>query len=379
MIETAAFFDTLKAQGIDFFVGVPDSLLKDFCAYVADHTSAQDHVIAANEGNAMAMAAGHYLGTGRPALVYLQNSGLGNTVNPLMSLNDPEVYGLPALLMIGWRGEPGVKDEPQHIKQGRITPVMLDVMEIPWHTLDADTPDPAALVAKAMEQMRQTGGPVAVLVRKAAFAPYELQQTATNPYPLVREQAIERVVQRLQPQDLVVATTGMAARELYEYRVKRGEGAGSDFLTVGAMGHAASIALGLARTQAQRRVVCLDGDGAVLMHMGGLAVIGQSQQRNFLHVVLNNGAHDSVGGQSTCALAIHIAAIAKACGYPQVRVADTPEAIDAALAELLDTPGPCLLEIRINKGARKDLGRPKSTPADNRNALMAQLGTGTAL
>jgi phosphonopyruvate decarboxylase len=379
MIETAAFFDTLKAQGIDFFVGVPDSLLKDFCAYVADHTSAKDHVITANEGNAMAMAAGYYLGTGRPALVYLQNSGLGNTVNPLMSLNDPEVYGLPALLMVGWRGEPGVKDEPQHIKQGRITPAMLDVMEIPWHTLDADTPDPAAVVAKAMEQMRQTGGSVALLVHKAAFAPYELQQTATNPYPMVREQAIERVVQRLQPQDLVVATTGMAARELYEYRVKRGESAGSDFLTVGAMGHAASIALGLARTQAQRRVVCLDGDGAVLMHMGGLAVIGQSQQHNFLHVVLNNGAHDSVGGQATCALSIDIAAIARACGYAQVHVAETPEAIDAALADLLAKPGPCLLEIRVSKGARKDLGRPKSTPADNRNALMAQLGTGRAL
>lgn len=374
MIRPETLYNDLEGRGIDFFTGVPDSLLKDFCAYITDHTDDHEHVITANEGNAVALAAGHYLGSGRPALVYLQNSGLGNTVNPLLSLNDTEVYGLPALLLIGWRGEPGVGDEPQHIKQGRITPALLDAMEIPWQILDQETTDTAAVLDRAMEQMRDNGRPAALLVRKGAFEGYTLRRNRQSDYPLVREQAIQRLVDRLGPDDRVVATTGMLARELYEYRVARGDGTGRDFLTVGSMGHTASIALGLARSQPTRRVVCLDGDGSVLMHMGGLAIVAQSGQENLIHVVLNNGAHDSVGGQPTCAFAVDIAAVARACGYRQVKAAETPETIDAAFAELLESKGPSLLEIRVNKGARADLGRPRSTPAENRDALMAGLG-----
>lgn len=374
MVRPEALFGQLRSAGIDFFAGVPDSLLKDFCAYITDHTEESEHVITANEGNAVAMAAGHYLGTGRPALVYLQNSGLGNTVNPLLSLNDPEVYGLPVLLMIGWRGEPEVKDEPQHIKQGRVTPALLDAMEIPWQILDSETEDPASVVATAMEQMRTTGGPAALLVRKGAFEGYTLQKNPQSHYPLVREQAIHRLVDRMGPEDRVVATTGMPARELYEYRVARGDGHGNDFLTVGSMGHTASIALGLARSQPQRRIICLDGDGSVLMHMGALAIVGQSGQENLIHVILNNGAHDSVGGQPTTGFEVDLAGVARACGYRQALMVSEPEAIDGAFAELLNEPGPSLLEIRVNKGARPDLGRPKSTPAENRDALMDGLG-----
>ena len=374
MIQPEKLFDDLRSRGIEFFTGVPDSLLKDFCAFITDHTDDHEHVIAANEGNALALAAGHYLGSGRPALVYLQNSGLGNTVNPLLSLNDPEVYGLPALLMIGWRGEPGVKDEPQHIKQGRVTPALLDAMEIPWQILDQETTNTAAVIERALGQMRDHGGPAALLVRKGAFEGYALRKNRQSDYPLVREQAIQRLVDQLGSGDRVVATTGMTARELYEYRVARGDGQGRDFLTVGSMGHTASIALGLARSQPTRRVICLDGDGSVLMHMGALAIVGQSGQENLIHVVLNNGAHDSVGGQPTCAFAVDIAGVARACGYRRVKVAETPESIDAAFAELLVSKGPSLLEIRVNKGARADLGRPRSTPAENRDALMADLG-----
>ena len=374
MIRPEALFNALRGRGIDFFAGVPDSLLKYFCAYITDHTDDHEHVITANEGNAVALAAGHYLGSGRPVLVYLQNSGLGNTVNPLLSLNDPDVYGLPALLMIGWRGEPGVKDEPQHVKQGRITPALLDAMEIPWQLLDQTTADMAAVVDRAMAQMRETGGPAALLVRKGTFEGYTLRKNTQSDYPLVREQAIQRLVDQLGSGDRVVATTGMTARELYEYRVALGDGAGHDFLTVGSMGHTASIALGLARSQPARRVICFDGDGSVLMHMGALAIVAQSGQENLIHVVLNNGAHDSVGGQPTCAFAVDIAGVARACGYRQVKVAETPESIDAAFAELLESKGPSLLEIRVNKGARADLSRPRSTTAENRDALMAGLG-----
>ena len=374
MINSQDFFDALKGYGINFFTGVPDSLLKDFCAYITDHADDREHIIAANEGNAVALAAGHYLGTGRTALVYLQNSGLGNTVNPLLSLNDPEVYGIPVLLMIGWRGEPGVKDEPQHIKQGRITTDVLDVMEIPWQIIDSETENPTAVVANAIDQMHAVSGPVALLVRKGTFESYVLKKNEEKHYALTREQAIQQLVDQVEIDDLVVATTGMPARELYEYRVKRGDGLGRDFLTVGGMGHAASIALGLARSQPRLRVICLDGDGAVLMHMGGLAIIGQSDQKNLIHVVLNNGAHDSVGGQPTCAFAINIADIAKSCGYRQVIEAETQEELVDAYDQLQSLPGPSLLEIRINKGARKDLGRPRSTPVENRDAMMHYLG-----
>jgi len=374
MIQADHLFKILADRGITFYAGVPDSLLKDFCAYVTDHVDDSDHVITSNEGNAVALSAGHYLGTGRPGLVYLQNSGLGNVVNPLLSLNDPEVYGLPVLLMIGWRGEPGVKDEPQHIKQGRITTALLDAMEIPWQIIDSSTVDLEVAVDTATKQMQDRSGPVALLIRKSTFAPYALQKNRQNHYPLVREQAIQRLIEQLDPEDRVVATTGMPARELYELRMTRGDGMENDFLTVGSMGHAASIALGLARSQPKRRVICLDGDGSVLMHMGSLAIVGQSRQENLIHVVLNNGAHDSVGGQPTCAFGIDLAGVAHACGYREVLVTAEAQEIDQAFATLLKNKGPSLLEIRINKGARAELGRPKSSPAENRDAFMMQLG-----
>jgi len=374
MINPGKLFNDFKSRGINFFTGVPDSLLKDFCAYITEQCDDDSHVITANEGNAVAMAAGHYLGCGRPALVYLQNSGLGNTVNPLLSLNDPDVYGLPVLLLIGWRGEPGVKDEPQHTKQGRITLDLLDAMEVPWHILDEKSVDTGPIVDRVLEQMRENSGPVAILVRKGAFEKYTSSKKIQNDYPLARAKVIKMLVRHLNNNDLVVATTGMPARELYEFRAENGDGHDCDFLTVGSMGHSASIALGLARNQPMRRVICMDGDGSVLMHMGAMAIIAQSGQENIIHVVLNNGAHDSVGGQPTCAFSIDIAGIARACGYRQVMLVSEPDAINAAFNSLLESKGPSLLEVRIRKGARADLGRPKSTPIDNRDALMEKLG-----
>lgn len=371
MQSPAHLFDSLRAQGIDFFTGVPDSLLKDFCAYVTDHTDASEHVIAANEGNAVGLAAGHYLGSGRPALVYMQNSGLGNTVNPLLSLADVEVYSMPMLLMVGWRGEPGVKDEPQHVKQGRVTPTLLDAMELPYFNLAAGTPDAAAMIATACRLAVEESRPVVLLVSKGTFESYKLQRDTITDYPMNREQAIQCIVDLLDADDIVISTTGKASRELYEYRAARGDGHGNDFLTVGSMGHTSSIAMGVARCRPGHRTLCLDGDGSAIMHMGAMAIVGQSGLTNLVHVILNNGAHDSVGGQPTTGFAIQLGDIARACGYAQILHASSAEEVGQAFAQMAE--GPVLLEIRVNKGARKDLGRPKSTPVENREALMARV------
>ncbi len=374
MQQPEAVFEAIRAQGIDFFTGVPDSLLKDFCAYVTDHAPEADHVITANEGNAVALASGHYLGTGHPALVYMQNSGVGNAVNPLLSLADAEVYSLPMLMMIGWRGEPGVKDEPQHVKQGRVMEALLEAMEIPYFVLDADTADAAGVIAKACELMRERSMPVALLVRKGTFEKYKLKKDVATDYPMNREDAVKCVVDLLGDDDVVISTTGKTSRELYEYRAARGDGHGNDFLTVGAMGHTSSIAMGVAHSRPGHRTICMDGDGSALMHMGALAIIGQSGLANLVHVVINNGAHDSVGGQPTVGFAINVADIAENCGYTQVLSASCEKDVKMAFTQLTGAQGPALLEIRVNKGARSDLGRPKSTPVENRDALMARLG-----
>jgi len=374
MHDPAKFYAKIREEGFNLFTGVPDSLLKDFCAYVTDHAPAAQHVITANEGNAVALALGHYLGTKQPAVVYLQNSGVGNTINPLLSLADSEVYGIPMLLLIGWRGEPGIKDEPQHIKQGRVMTDLLDAMEIPWYVVGQETTDSDAVIAEAAARMRDTHAPVALLVRKGTFAKYQLQNKVETHYPLNREACIELVVGALDGNELIVSTTGMASRELYEYRARVGQGHSRDFLTVGGMGHTASIALGLARSQPGRQVICLDGDGSALMHLGALAVTGQSQLGNLIHIVINNGAHDSVGGQPTAGFDIDLIAIARACGYAHAQRLETEEEIIAAVAALASSPGPSFLEIRVNKGSRSDLGRPQSSPAENRDALMTRLG-----
>ena len=373
MLDCAATYTMIRDHGLRFFTGVPDSLLKDFCAYVSEHASSDDHVIAANEGNAAALAMGHFLGTGEPAVVYMQNSGMGNAVNPLLSLADPEVYSIPMLLVIGWRGEPGVKDEPQHVKQGRTTTELLDAMEVPWFLLPREIAEAGDVVSEAGRTMRQRMGPVAILVRAKTFKPYKLATEVVTTFPMNREEAVKCIVRQLEPDDLIVSTTGKTSRELYEYRQAQNSDC-IDFLTVGGMGHTASIAMGLASAQPERLVVCLDGDGSLIMHMGALGVIGNAASPNLLHIVINNGAHDSVGGQPTVGYNIDIPDIATACGYREALSVSEPDALEAELVRLRGKSGPALLEVKVNKGARADLGRPKSTPIENREALMKRIG-----
>jgi len=373
MLNGGDFHAALTQRGVGLFTGVPDSLLAGFCAYLEGHSGPPRHVIAANEGGAVALAAGHHLATGQIGLVYMQNSGLGNALNPLVSLADPAVYSVPMLLLVGWRGEPGQADEPQHVTQGRVTLRLLDALEIPHAVLPEDEAGMASCLDAAFASLRERRGPYALVARKGTFAPGPARQAAANPYALSREQAIQSVVDQLDPRDIVVATTGMSSRELFEHRAALGQRHGGDFLTVGSMGHASQIALGIALARPDRQVYCLDGDGALIMHLGSLPIIASQAARNFRHVVLNNGAHDSVGGQPTAGFAMDIPAIARHCGYPTACRADTAAAVAEALTRLRDSDGPALLEIRIRTGARANLGRPTRTPAQNKADFMAFL------
>jgi len=372
MLDASWFFEELQARQISFFSGVPDSLLKDFCLYISNSTSPKEHIITANEGSAIALATGYHLATGNIGLVYMQNSGLGNAVNPLTSLADPAVYGIPILLLIGWRGEPGVKDEPQHVKQGSITPAILDTLGIPYSILPTDKASAESVLNEAEKVLREENRPYALIVRKGGFEKFiPKNSTVEDDLPSSREEAIKEIACSLQEQDIVIATTGMISRELFEYRASMNDlTRGQDFLTVGSMGHASQIALGIAIQKPHRVVYCLDGDGALLMHMGGLPIIGTQPVLNYKHIVINNGAHDSVGGQPTAALSIDIPAIALASGYKEARSVSSLPDIAKGLEWLKEAKGPVLLEILVRKGARADIGRPTLTPLQNKQNFM---------
>lgn len=329
MITPENFVNALKQRGIGIFAGVPDSLLKNFCAYVHDHSGEQEHIITANEGNAVALAAGYHLATGKVAAVYMQNSGLGNTVNPLTSLTDPEVYSIPLLLIIGWRGEPGVKDKPQHVKQGRITPGQLKLLEIPNWILQADS-DLETVLNEVFAKIQNTNAPAALLIRKGTFTDYKSRQKPDQVGLIKREDALRELMALASDDDLIVSTTGKTSREVFELRAERGEPQ-RDFLTVGSMGHTSSIALGVALGNPKRRVICLDGDGSALMHLGAIPIIGSLKPRNLIHVLLNNAAHESVGGQPTVAGKMDFAAICKACGYQGYKFATDIESLKTLL------------------------------------------------
>ena len=372
MIQPKDFIETLRAGGVEFFAGVPDSLLKNLCAYITDSIARENNIIAANEGGAVALAAGYHLATGKTGCVYMQNSGEGNAVNPLLSLMDAAVYNMPLLLVIGWRGEPGVHDEPQHVKQGKVTLSLLQTMGIPYVVLDESWKEQ---VDEALRVIKETNGIYALIVRKGTFADYQLQNQKSSLLPLGREEAIKIVVDKLRKDDIVVSTTGMISRELFEYRESKGQGHSHDFLTVGSMGHASQIALSIALQKQERRVVVFDGDGALLMHMGGMAIIGDYNPRNLVHIVFNNGAHDSVGGQPTVGQKIDVEAIAKSVGYTDVISVDTQMSLMAAMNHVNNAviDGVSLINVNVRKGNRKDLGRPTTTPQQNKEALMKEL------
>lgn len=368
---------TLIAQfsllGADHFFGVPDSQLKSLCNYLM-HTYgiSANHIIAANEGNCTALAAGYHLTTGKTPVVYMQNSGLGNIINPVASLLNDKVYGIPCIFIIGWRGEPGVKDEPQHIFQGAVTLKLLEDMDIASMVISKETTEEE--LKKQMQifsKLLQEGKSVAFVVRKEALT-YDEKVSYKNNNSIIREEAIRHITD-ISGEDVIVSSTGKTSRELFKIREAKKQSHKYDFLTVGSMGHSSSIALGIALQKPHKKVWCIDGDGAAIMHMGAMAVIGTKNPQNMVHVVINNEAHESVGGMPTVASSINLVQIALGCGYPHAVSVDNLAALDEALKKAKSENQLSFIEIKATIGSRSDLGRPTTTAKENKENFMHYL------
>lgn len=372
-MDIEVFVKLLQEHDIDFFSGVPDSQLKPLCDYLINmYGISNNHIIAVNEGNAVALAAGYYLSTGKIPCVYLQNSGLGNIVNPVTSLLNDKVYAIPCVFIIGWRGEPNVHDEPQHVFQGEITLKMLDVLEIAYMIIDRNTTEKEIEdKMNEIEGLLNLGKSVAFVVKKHALY-YNDKVNYKNNYKMLREDIIRAIVD-VSKEDIIVSTTGKTSRELFEIREQKGQLHKYDFLTVGSMGHSSTIALAIALNKPNKRVWCIDGDGAALMHMGAMALIGAKSPGNYIHVIINNEAHESVGGQPTIAHSINFSQIALGCGYKAVYHIATYDELNEVLFKIKDERGPILLEVKSAIGSRDDLGRPTTTPIQNKKVFMDYL------
>ena len=377
-MDAKVFLRGLAQLDVDFFTGVPDSLLQPLNDTLrAQHGLTGAHIVAANEGGAVGLAAGHFIATGHPAMVYLQNSGIGNIVNPVTSLLNPRVYGIPCVFVVGWRGEPGVKDEPQHAFQGLVTPQMLTQLELTVLELTAATSETEfAQLLEAARPVLAAGRSVAFLAHKGAFTGGGAVPAPARETTLLREDALRVLLEQSTAQDLWVATTGKTSREVFELREALGQGHAQDFLTVGSMGHAGMIALGMAQAQPQRTVWCLDGDGAALMHLGALAVEAQQRCPNLIHVLLNNGAHESVGGMPVAGGTLRFAPVAQALGFETALTVHTHAALREALPRVRSAAqiAPCFVEVLLVQGSRDNLGRPTQSPAENLRALRAHVG-----
>ena len=369
-IQPLQFFRLLADNNVDFFTGVPDSLLKQLCLCIDDNVSNDRHIIAANEGNAIALATGFHLGTSKIALVYMQNSGLGNAINPLLSLADPEVYSIPMLILIGWRGEPGVKDEPQHVKQGKVQLNLLDSINLPYNIISSDDTDWKQKITKGIDVAISENRPFAIVVKKGTFEKYNILEDKVDTEIMTREEALEIILKYIPNDAVIVSTTGKTSREIFEIREKNNEPHFKDFLTVGSMGHCSSIALGIALSQTKRKVICIDGDGAFLMHLGALATVAKIQPNNFYHILMNNYVHESVGGQKTAIDSIDVKGIVGSTNYKNIIGIDTIDELSKNLVNFFKNIGPGFLEIKLNPGSRTDLGRPTIKPIDNKRNLI---------
>ena len=364
----------LSILGGDFYTGVPDSLLKSLINYLMKiyGIDSKHHVIAANEGNCVALAAGYYLATKKIPIVYMQNSGEGNVVNPVTSLTSDKVYAIPIIYIVGWRGEPGVHDEPQHIFQGEITLKMLEDLDIKYFVVSKETKvDDVEDKMKEFNEVLKKGKSVAFVIRKGALK-YDGKVEYKNKSTMKREEIIEHIL-KVSKDDPVISTTGKASREVFEIRERNKEGHAKDFLTVGSMGHSSTIALGIAYNKPSTKIWCIDGDGAALMHMGAMGIIGATAPKNYVHILINNGSHESVGGMPTVALDMDFVMIAKACGYKNVVSVESFEDLDRELMEAKKKNELSFLEIKCSIGARNDLGRPTTTPQENKNGFMNYL------
>lgn len=371
-MKVEKFVQNLQRLEIETITGIPDSILKQFCEYIGNEGKEifRNHIVPENEGAAIGVVIGEYLATGKPACVYMQNSGLGNIVNPITSLAHPEVYGIPMLLLIGWRGEPGQKDEPQHKFMGRITTGLLELLEIDYAIIDnkatqKDLDDIFERVRESFCCHKQ----FAIVIKKGTFDKRESCADG-NKLGLKREDAIRKIVKWMLKDDLIVSTTGKISRELYEQMDSIKGNHKQAFLTVGGMGHAKMIAYGIAQRKRKQRIICLDGDGALLMHMGGMAVIGRHPADNLIHICLDNEAHESVGGMLTGAAGLDYDRIAQNSGYPCVYKVSSEQELISVLGKIRNEEHMVFIHIKVTIGSRDDLGRPKELPEENKISFM---------
>ena len=367
MINTKNFYNTLVSNNFDFFTGVPDSLLKEFCLCIND-LSNKNHIITANEGNAVAIASGYNITTSKYGVVYMQNSGLGNIINPLLSLTDEKVYKIPMLFIIGYRGEPNVKDEPQHIKQGELTLPLLDTLGVKYLILSQDY---QKQVKFCHDYIKQTNKSIALVVKKDSFSKYNKEFDSNNKNLLSREEALSTIIDNLEQNDFIVSTTGKTSREIFEIREKTNSNHSNDFLTVGSMGHTSSLAFGIS-LNTDKNIFCIDGDGSFIMHMGGIAVAIQNAKDNFKYILINNGCHESVGGEPTISYNLDIEKILLGFGFKKVYIVDNKKDLISAI-EYQKKNSKFAIVINVNARSRKDLGRPTTTPIYNKEQFQEKI------
>tara|TARA_B100001029_G_scaffold117481_1_gene97353 strand:- start:4067 stop:5188 length:1122 start_codon:yes stop_codon:yes gene_type:complete len=364
MIDTLKFFNALKENKIDFFTGVPDSLLKEFCFCITDNTSKKQHIINSNEGSSIGLSIGYNLATNKIPLVYFQNSGLGNIINPYTSLVHKSVFKIPMLFFIGWRGEPDKKDEPQHFFQGKITEDLLKILEIDHEILKTDTEESIKQIERIIDTIKTTEKPFAILVKKNTFSSYSYKSN-TIKSNLIREKCIEIILDNFKEDDIIVSTTGKTSRELNEVS-KNKKLTPPMFFTIGGMGHSSQIALGISNFS-PKRVFCFDGDGSIIMHMGSMGIIGNNSNENYFHILFNNGTHESVGGQPTIGQNINFRLLSKSLGYKNYIKLTTEEKISNYFKNIKNLiEGPVFIEILIDSSSRPDLGRPEETPIEQK-------------
>lgn len=373
MVELQKLFPALHGMGLNFFTGVPDSLLNDFCLYLVNNMPNNQHVMAANEGNAIGIAAGYHMATGEIPVVYMQNSGIGNATNPLLSLTHKDVYSIPLILVIGWRGDPAIQDHAQHKKQGELTPVLMKDMDIPYEILDSDD-TVIEQFAWAAEQAKKSNSPVALIVKKAILTQKEKKQEYADSPLMNREEAISAVLDVLGNDAIYLATTGRATRELHEQIMQHGYDYGIEFLNVGAMGHLSSIGLGLAMGAPDKKIVVFDGDAAAIMHMGSFATNGRYQPTNLIHIVLNNGVNESVGGQKSSGQIIDLTTVANGCGYLTLnKPVESKEELKNIVKRLAEDNHLSFIDVHVRQGIRKDLPGLKIEHQVAKQSLMSNL------
>lgn len=370
MINSLDFYKELIRNGINFFCGVPDSLLKELCLCIDENISGNKHLIAANEGNAIALAAGHYLATKSIPVVYMQNSGLGNAINPLLSLCDKDVYAIPMLLLIGWRGEPGVKDEPQHLKQGKVQIKLIKTLDLPFEIISSKDDDYKTKIYKCIENAKSQSKPTILLVKKGTFSKSIYPKKNNQIDLMMREEALKIILKKIDNNSIIVSTTGKTSREIFEIREKNNDSHERDFLTVGSMGHCSSIALGIALAKPNRKVYCIDGDGSMLMHFGSMTSIVSEKPQNFKYILLNNEVHESVGGQETAAKCLNVSEIVKSMGFQNVYSVKNKDSLYEKIDFFISSNGPSFFEIKIKPGSREDLGRPTIKPIKNKDSFI---------